>query len=100
MHTNKKFYKTTIKMCFFYKIFWDLKIKINFSYDGANFADIQAQTGYGHEYGELARYNGSPVGIGGYGSSSSTSSYNKKVEIFQSNLWREVAEYPTRYFLH
>ena len=95
MHENRKFYKKTIQMCFFYKIFWDLKIKINFSYDGANFADIQPQTGYGHSDGELARYNGSPVAIGG-----GDSYYNKKVEILRSDSWREVAEYPTRYFLN
>ena len=72
----------------------NLKNKINFSYDGANFADIQPQTGYGHFYGELARYNGSPVAIGG------CYNWNKKVEILQSDSWREVAEYPTRYFLN
>ena len=74
----------------------NLKNKINFSYDGANFVDIQPQTGYGHYWGELARYNGSPVAIGAY-----TYPFgNKKVEILQSDSWREVAEYPTRYFLN
>ena len=73
----------------------NLKNKLNFSYDGANFADIQPRTGYAHWAGELARYNGSPVAIGGRDSSYN---YNKKVEILQSDSWREVAEYPTRYF--
>ena len=93
----ENFIKKTIKMCFFYKIFWDLKIKINFSYDGAIFADIQPQTGYGHTYGALARYNGSPVAIGG---STPNIAYNKKVEILQSGSWTEVGDYPTRYFLN
>ena len=90
MHKNSKFHRKSYLK--FYRKFWDLKNKINFSYDGASFGDIPSQTGNVHIWGELARYNGSPVAIGAYVA-------NKKVEIFQSDSWTEVDDYPTRYFL-
>ena len=73
-----------------------MKNKITFSYDGVSFGNIQPQTGYGHWVGALARYNGSPVAIGNFDTNAIPG--NKKVEIFQSDSWTEVDDYPTRYY--
>ena len=65
-----------------------------FYFDGVFFEDFQPETQHPHFLGVLARYDGSPLAIGG---GTPSEMFNKKTEILKDGLWNELDDYGTRY---